>query len=125
MKISKKKFVAQLSEKTGCTVVEATKMYESFISVLSENILSGNEVVLMGFCRLYLSPRQGHIIRSRFSNSDTMQESMMKDHLVLKLSTSDGLNRSLRTLEEGGLLDKVKAAKADKTKSRKGTNARK
>lgn len=105
-KITKTKFIAQLCEKTNIKTEMATQMYEAFVELLIENMLNGDEVILMNFGALYLTPRPGHKVRKGM-NTGNIVEFEIGDHLVGKFVTADGFNAALREREKEGLLKQI------------------
>ena len=99
-KTTKRPFITRLCEKKGCTVKEASVIYEMFIATLMDEILAGNKVILTGFGDFMLKSHKGHKIR--FSKNDVIDE-----YLTLKFSASNTLNRQLRE-SSNDLLETVK-----------------
>ena len=100
-KITKRQFIAKIQERNVCNAEDATHIYESFMGVLTESILEGQEVILTGFGNFILKPHKGHKVC--FAN----EGESINDYLTLKFSTSNVFNRKLRYVEPSMIEDKI------------------
>lgn len=104
IKVSKRLFIEKISKKKNCTPEEAVDIYESFMEVLTDEILKGNEVILTGFGNFTLKYHKGH--RIHFSDKKSIGE-----YLTLRFSSSNVLNSKLRE-PNSKLMEKIKANEA-------------
>ena len=107
-KVSKRPFLVALT-KQGYTFEEAVNIYESFMKVLLDEVLKGNEVTLTGFGNFMLKYHKGHPVQFTDRDKDSVG-----GYLTLKFVTSTVLNKRLRSNTE--LIEKIKKRTTDSDK---------
>lgn len=105
-KVSKRPFLVAL-KKQGYTFEEAVNIYESFMKVLLDEVLKGNEVTLTGFGNFTLKYHKGHPVQ--FTDKDSVG-----GYLTLKFLPSTVLSKRLRSNTE--LIEKIKKRTTDSDK---------
>lgn len=106
-KITKAEFLDRFCEKKGCSLKEASDIYEMFIETLLDEILKGNKVIFTGFGNFFLTVHKNHKIG--FAGADAE----VSDYLVFKFQPSLVLTRN-RIRNNKKLLEKVKRTKNNK-----------
>lgn len=105
IKVSKRLFIEKITKKKNCSPEEAVDIYETFMDVLTEEILKGNEIMLTGFGNFTLKYHKGHPVH--FSNR---RESIC-EYLTLRFTASNVLNSKLRE-PNSKLMEMIKANEA-------------
>lgn len=87
-KITKRPFILKMKKQGKYSVKRVTEMYEVFVKTLTEELISGNEVVLTGFGTFTVKFHKGHKTGFEVKTSS-------EDYVVVKFTPADSLRDRL------------------------------
>lgn len=91
MTINKRYLIARLRHLNGLTFLQSRMIIESFLDIVIEEIMSGNNVILPGIGTLrifYKKPRRG-------VNPKTSQPLMIAEKMHMKIALSKNIKKTL------------------------------
>lgn len=89
-KVTRREILESMSAKSGLSLAESHRAYDSFVDSIVDAVLAGKYVSLTGFGNFYLQVHKGHPVQ--FERDSTS----VPDYALLKYSASDIINQRLR-----------------------------
>lgn len=97
-KINKNDFLQIVAEKTGVSIHDVEKVYETIVEEIQNITLSGKDVSLTGFGTFSVKHHKGHPVQVDFNKERSGSKTKsIPDYIVFKFSASSALTSRMRS----------------------------
>lgn len=90
--MNKKEIIEKIADEAGLTQKDAGKFLDSFVSVVTETLKQGEDIVLVGFGQFVVTERAARLARD-FRTGKTIDIPASK---VVKFKSGKGLNQAIK-----------------------------